>query len=232
MRIYSKFKDYYDTVRGYGIDNKVVYNRQTVTIEKELNVRTKSIVENTIEIAGEEFTFPEMSGLTLIFFCGELIPYHQRTFFRRENGKPIQRPGKSYIGQEVIDLLKKMDSNDTHNAVIWQHGDLITLFEQIMSIDYSHINTYYDTPVLAIRKSNSKKGRIGYNNLFEFIKNPILLDYNFNRVYNAFEVHQKISQFISNSLCASEKLSNISDSDMKVKKGFGHKYAFKKRPFK
>ena len=89
----------------------------------------------------------------------------------------------------------------------------------------------YGTPIFSCDESR------GYDrrrlNESYILADSNLRELNFQFVMDPFTVFQEIEMFIGGVLGeAHPPIVQISDADMKVAKGFGHKYAFKKEPTK
>jgi hypothetical protein len=66
---------------------------------------------------------------------------------------------------------------------------------------------------------------------WKILENPILKDFQFYRVFDAYTAFQELSMFLGGVLGgAHPPMVEISNDDMARKKGFGHKYAFRKEP--
>lgn len=201
MRIYSKFRDYYDTVQSFGADPNVVYIRNTKqevndTIYKKYDKdRRWHYVRN---LSGGWYIKHRFS----IIFCGA-----------RYNGLVVSNwpDGVPQTAYSVDSLPCK--ASDRYDAeVLTQH------FNQSFVDDNDHF--VLDCPVFLIDKSG-------------VTKNPKLGDFEFYKIKSPFEAYQELDMYISGVLGGkSPKLEEISDESMKLKKGFDHKYSFKKEPTK
>lgn len=96
MKIISKFKDYYDAGLVYGIDNKLVFVRESHSFQNECDSSNTEYldVQNMYEV-GEKRYFQILGGV--IGFCGKFYTHFMLRFFKKV---PI---GNNATGFEIID---------------------------------------------------------------------------------------------------------------------------------
>lgn len=232
MRIISKFKDYYDTVQIYGVDNKTTFIRKT----------SDPISSKTLDILASDFDWPGKStfrkipwnatNVTLIphdylllFFCGAVYPIVvYQEILNNTNIKltycydinaidtlMIKHKVEKYFEKEkyiswFIDLRRKNKIKELFNIPI-NKNKVVTLHHKIESPYF--IFSLYDSTIII---------------------NPILKNLQFFRIIDAFKAYQEIYMFISGILGGkSPKIIEVSDEIRKYKHGFD-KWSFKTTP--
>lgn len=233
MKIISKFKDYYDSVQGYMFNPKVLYIRKPAEqvytklcadIADKISLSQKYVWQtNVCDNHGNCFSL----SISIIGFCGKLYAAYRVTdesnyytaYSSFDMKRIIKRLKKENPGEHVIDHLEKvgksLDSIKQGVELLYPFIDIDAPIFKItdIKISYSYVEKY---------KVNSGK----------ITKNCSLKQYDFYKILSPFETYQEIEMFLNNELVSSNELIQISDKDMKIKKGFGHKYAFKKEPEK
>lgn len=204
MLIVGKFKDYYDKAGIYGVDKKVVYNRQT------------RIVENT---SGHYSEHREIRGTNYkhwtefwIGFCGKWYfgraddeyPYY---LFNKIGGGKIKKELVTY-GKEAIDLSYPEGQNK------WYWRNYNQYYLQKHGAEYRNPFLELDSPVLAVVGS-------------QLIVNPCLADVHFQKVKSPFEAWQEIEMFMTNDLAKQVDPAPLSDKLRAAAHGFD-KHSFRK----
>lgn len=216
MYIISKFKDFYDIGKSYGIDVSIVYNRVSLnSIDNSdiINIIPSKLMDVIYENRKYRFwnIFSEFKGDNytpfLIGFCGKLILGFQC--------KTIYSDDIEYI-YRIDDFIDKFNiSEKTHKKIIE-----FTL--KIKEIDISNIFFEYNTPVFIFSRNN-----FGRDSSFYFEINPRLSDYQFYKVYDSYQTFQNISMFMGGVLGSNEnKMITISNEDKIIQHGF-NKWSFR-----
>jgi len=175
VNIYSKFKDYYDTVLSAGRDDTISYKRQTEEIkDREAQKYFKKLWEY----------FPWTSGYkyhTVVFaFCGKIYVGYQED-------SDIDKNNKTYYtihAFEKSEGYKKLQKERNDKGKFWMHrykNDHTFNRENVERVftkyNSGHVETdlniKYKTPlIIAVRKS----GNI-FKSKFEITSNPPLYKY-------------------------------------------------------
>lgn len=233
MKIISKFMDYYDGVQGMGIDQSIVFHRKQYELSTEHKDRVlqtlitkfgKGIMRNRVrtdvnwdlvdgdDVWDEHRRKPvdipwEWASVhnRFIIFCGKVYHWRHLTSY-----------ATSYYHRN-FKLLKRSEDDRDHQ--VWSMlGEFPLDFhhelgEAILLIDIPCVRTHRPTVHASV--------------------NPSLKDIGFASVVDPYTAFQELSMFIGGVLPgAHPPMIQTSDEDMKVAKGFGHKYAFKTEPTK
>jgi hypothetical protein len=218
MLILGKNRDYYDGVVGtVGIDKTIVYNRKTEEFEDKIP---------------DEFTSTYNLNIYSLNERGK-EKYKYFTYF------VICFCGKTYIGWKLLTKNDKVkiiyginNIKEFITGTNWSRGvSFIDMYQGLLQHDFIDIYRKYNTPIF-MYDSNANSFQIQYNHIRKFIINPILKEYKFYRVLDAYTVFQEIMMFIGGVLGTNE--NNIIDVDDKYKisqHGFD-KWSFRKEPEK
>lgn len=241
MRIVGKGKsDYYDSCMGYGQDPNLCYVRnpvehdwQSPLFEKAMNLKMKSDwtwrawkIDHNIKI--DKYNYELESGL--VGFCGKVYAFIRVDKSMRGYYPSYNQTDKYFYTEEsLIKYLKsegwkgeKYERSDYRFSGYLNRERVRELFETVDAEDF-----FFDigNPVWSIQRS-TELGRA-----MVFIENPCLKELQFYKVFDSFSAYQELSMFLGGVMGeAHPPTVAISDEEMKVKKGFGHKYAFKKEP--
>jgi hypothetical protein len=208
MRIISKFKESYDYMLGYGIDNKIVYNRETGSafidstrcFDKE-QVRSYSLMAN--RVIKSDFGY-RLVILVIGTKCFPMIidSKEKQIFY-------TYKDFEEYIGKKTSKKIPK---------------GFIFSMKELKAFENEKINQETEQPVSVIHPSF-------FEDRWYATTNPYLDDYSAYALMNGFDIFQEISSFLSNKNAEKEKESmvSISDKDQRDAKGF-HDYSFKTRP--
>jgi hypothetical protein len=236
MRIISKFKDYYDGVQYYGQDLELVYVRdkyypeEKINLEKYLNTPGNyfmSIDKPYITQYPENRIEQEHYMNLIIGYCGELYRVH---VIHVKDETVWNNPKHSYIlcyNEKQLQEFQQVTEYSKRKSIRrWNR------YRSLKAVDWFEINNKdelrelfyrYKTPCFIIRDSNKHKGNITIN--------PQLNKYKFYKVKDSYTAFQDISMYIGGVLgIGAPTLVEISNKSMAEKKGFGHKYAFRKEP--
>jgi len=238
MYIISKNKDYYDGVVGtVGIDKTIVYERNTIEIQEQKEMLKEFIPDKSagwndrrnnhflnisyMRINSKKY---EDVHFFLVGFCGKLylgwkFEYH---IIGWEDGIEIKIPKTDIIYgfENAKEHLKSGYWRDTTQEDIDYvlKYDSINMFRNVNSpvfIYDSHISNTY------LRRNEST-----------LIINPILKDYEFYKVIDAFTAFQEIQMFIAGVLGIGEKEIIEVDDKYKIPQHGFDKWSFRKEPTK
>lgn len=231
MRIHSKFKDYYDTALGFGSDPNVHWVRETLKLDRpELcsSIMIPSMMRREYSqpkfkkferIPGDESIQP-----VVILFCGQLYPcmwisvcpYGSETPRINTLCHTIDRFEECLIIWGS-DILKRRS---------WIRQSLVNrtkaYFDQRVSENrIRDIHFEVKSPIVMVTQNDRNQNDVTIN--------PILKTFGFQGIVDPFTAFQEISMYISGVLGSKEvDMIQISDEDMKYKKGF-HDMSFKNR---
>lgn len=264
MKIISKEKDFYDYMLAYGVDETEVFVRETYDTYKSIE---KGESENTVnallrmnhfryEMSAERFNRDESVkykfGLTLIYFCGEIVPAIWLKY------KTIPEKGSSYYDlnnewkiehlytkDDFLNKCRELDIESIDNTIGIKTDIKDRLVKRLNNAKksmnereplrifnrWSHelMASYYEINVMDYSKDKPMDEK--YN--FSITVHPILRDLQFSKYKNGTQVFQEVEQYLFGELKAGQRETvEISDEDMAVAKGHGGKYSFKKLPSK
>jgi len=152
----------------------------------------------------------------ILFVCGKAYPFYHYKFSDTTN-------------YDMDELIKK-SKTDKYISYAWDVKDL-----KIFCDNYNDdtLHRKFNTPVFMVHNeegySASEKRHVKHQCV---TLNPRLNQYKFAKVIDPYTICQEIDMYMSNILTEEVPIIQISDIDMKKKKGFAHKYAFKKEPTK
>ena len=197
MYIISKHRDYYDGAVGMGIDKTIIYKREYQKINDNPNEFGEFFPDDN-----ERFYFKrnnkkyEKHDILIIGFCGKLyqvfcLTYEEKTKWGREY--------KYNLFYDVEEVKQYFDLND-RSKWYWQKNQDINFanyIERFNSIDATEVFRKYNTPVFAV---GEPKENMGWRSNNDFIINPILKDYEFQRIVDPYTAFQEIQMYISGVL--------------------------------
>ena len=243
MLIISRKKDYYDGVVGtMGIDKTLVYNREPVEIEEKDYPKflkkaryswrgTKDTPFISLAYHDIKSEFKKRYGYYghfVIGFCGKSYVgwklYH-------EEYDPNIIAGKKLITEITYDfeLIKKIIKARGY----W--GNIADDVENIKNLDSLQYFREFKAPVFVYDADFGRTvigGRYLHRNVEKFIINPLLKDYEFYKVFDAFQAFQEISMFMGGVLGRGEKeIVEVADKYKITQHGFD-KWSFRKEPQK
>lgn len=240
MKIYSKFHDYYDSVRAWGADPKTVYIRKTFEFLSSSN-EYQNIHNKTIDKFLELYPLPNQQSygiyidrIFLIIFCGHI---HPCIVYQININWEIKKTEFCYDIDSVSKFIKKYGTKKDYanfnkpRKVRKYYG-----FKRIRAYKES-LKEFYD---LSNQKDNSLiklHCDIGYpvfiiepnSKEFPLVYNPILKDYKFYKVSDVHQTFQELSMFISGIMGGTAPpMVEISDKIRLEKHGFDSKLSFRK----
>jgi len=244
MYIISKNKDYYDGVVGtVGIDKTIVYERAEKEIEEKTEFPEPFKYKRTYGIYSEnDSSFVRLGD----FGTKKDSKYFNNSFF------VIGFCGKLYLGWRMFYNVKKFNpelgihedipkfkiiygfdnvSDDLNNSR-WGKN-LYDTVQYVLTYDPIEIFRTVNAPVFIYDSGID----LNYNTYLSnkksvFIINPVLKDYEFYKVVDAFTAFQEIQMFIAGVLGIGEKeIIEVEDKYKIPQHGFD-KWSFRKEPTK
>lgn len=227
MKIISKYKDYYDSiVNTVGIDNAIVFKRDQLD-EKEItldNLYTPLKIDDsnkTPQNNNESISY----HFKLLGYCGSIYPCLQikKSYYESYNNTEEFIYDVDIIKETYFKLYNQKDKyiafNHNWNNYISQTNNkkLLSIFldkKVISFVIFKHGLTgwYRDSKTVCC---------ISYN--------PILKNYHFFKVKDAFTAFNEISIFVAEQLNTEISEFNMTDKQLVVSKGFDPIYGFRKR---
>lgn len=238
MYIVSKWRDYYDKIKAFGIDKTVVYKRETFEIPKKRSHNHvywherddfPSICEKHNQKSKYVFSY------SVIGFCGSLHPVVQARRYDLKTDVLLNKTN-FYSYSELSSFLDARNLKDSGRG-FWRHTEiriessdgLKRFFDSCTWIKFSDKFREHNVPVF---EYTSMKTDPGFLN--EGLRlNPNLEHYDFGKVKDAVTAFQDIYMFLSGVLGTPERpMVKLSDKDLAKKHGHGDKYSFRTPPKK
>lgn len=242
MKIISKFRDYYDCIQGYGIDQNFVYPRTTE--EKDFSPQINSdqyrfVLDNFIgnKRYGDLFVDSYVIG-----FCGKLFPVYKLVY--RDLTHDCGNTRWAYTNKGVEKFFKELNTGKKkreeylksymfgkHQSWLdrrrFVQANVINMFEELHGYDMLSTFVEFNVPVFVIK--DIEEGYYHRPTTAKIDLNPCLLDYHFQAIFDPYTAYQEIQMFISGVLGLKEPyMVNISDEHMRDAKGFNEQ-SFKTR---
>jgi len=213
-------KDYYDGVVGTtGIDKSIVYDRKLIEIEDRsqipkpfyFDIRTKNNnirrLSNT-PIDRKQKNFHNFSPF-FIGFCGKIYvgwKLYSKGRLPHDFFQPIIHTCFTYDANIIADLINIYDKKTNERKAVFR-----ALVKSIENMDLVELFREYDTPCFVYDPDYKRTVISDYKNQRFFI-NPILKDYQFYKVFDAFQTFQEIQMFIGGVLGTNEKeIATVAD---------------------
>lgn len=206
MRLHTNFRDYYDTAIGFGIDEKVHYNRAT----KKVHIQVKS-----------RSNLPTLGKCGLLGFCGQIYPFVEMN--RTEwSGTPGQyKIVERYFAYEVDEYVIKYKE--------WNHSKYYSGFYDPWKLQLKQFFADWSFQSNDVFLEFKVPVWVFYfnHNQINGIINPRLKDYGFDRVKDSVTAFQEISMYLSNILVEQKEVAVIDDKHRIQQHGFDLKESFR-----
>lgn len=256
MRIISKERDYYDCIQRNGSDQGNVFLRKMDTFtSNEVNFsniypKLTSMVERIndfIDVNDLKFDSWRWNGsqdregcrinveAKFLYFCGEMRPFLSFSsdsfgsdclFEEDDPYKFITRyvdDTETYL-EETISFTKK-----TRLSILKKF--LREAGRAVDAVKLDEIFVEVKAPIFLISTKRQSYSRLPSK--INLTVNPNLRDLGLIRHLDPTQAFQKIDMYLNNNMVnVDDSMIRISDKDMAVSKGFGHKYSFKNEPGK
>ncbi len=245
MLIISKRKDYYDGVVGTtGVDKTIVYDRQITEFDekefpdlfKHKSPYMKDRKENPFinlsyhDINKEYLKQYQYYGFFIVGFCGRLY-IGWKLYHEEPNHDPDSkhfRPKNlitefNYDFDEVKKIIKIEGywGNIEENVNKIKNFNAVQLFRDLKTPVFIYDGDYNRTEVNKYYRRNDIK----------FIVNPLLKNYEFYKMFDAFKAFQEIQMFLGGVLGSGEKeIIEVADKYKITQHGFDYKWSFRREP--
>lgn len=235
MKIIAKEHDFIDSIQAHGMDKNVVYVRKTESrsfvdqfyddpIYKKLNNRFQKL-ENFLK------THSQYHRCVIFGFCGKIypmynIPYSERKF-EPLIGRYVRQCAVKHqfvtSSEEIIDIYKNHRYEDESVAFLdrkKKRGFTQKIIDPILSDLYGDdsfgwLFTELNVPVFVLTFDKYRLKDV------TLTTNPLLIDYDFGKIMDAYTAYQEIGMYISGVLgVGSTNVVDISDIHMRDAKGF------------
>lgn len=212
MRLHTNFREDYDSAIGFGIDEKVHYERVT----KQVDIRLRMQVD-----------WPLISKAGLIGFCGQVFPFIKQNKYKRvtEEGRLWRYEViDSYYAYSLEDYLRKWI--EWEKCIYFDYLDnsrKIKIRQFFADWDLQSNETFLEfrVPTWAFRFQPERDESNG-------IINPILKDHQFDRIKDAATAFQDISMYLSNILIEQKEVAQVEDRFRIEQHGFDLRTSFRK----
>ena len=231
MKIFSKFKDYYDHIQQFGQGDDVSYIRNTekyckyheyASSGKWYKMERPEDSLSDVPTVQYDMKHPieSLGGFIKIYFCGKVyyaLQTHQTV--AKDDGKIIP-------GQFFYDPDKYHKHYEAIDYKYSSRSDLKTIMRNLSDngTETSDMNVKVGCPVIMVCHNNWPNGL--YN-----IYNPRLYEIEFQKIVDPYTAYMELDMFISGVLGKTGgEMVTISDKDKIDKHGFDAKYGFRNRP--
>jgi hypothetical protein len=194
-------RDYYDSIKSFGVDKTVVYNR------KEERIKFK---KGPSMYADGLFDQKYFRGTRIIGFCGKLYPLLQT---------------RKFI---IYDKKMALKSVKNSGKISWNNRDLVACFNEYLN-NPELLKIFVDKNTPAFIYGDYLDGKYEGGKDKELIINPRLKNWKFQSVKDPVTAFQEIYMFLSGVLGTPEKpMIKISDKEMAKKRGHDSPFSFRK----
>lgn len=211
MRLHSDFHDYYDHAIGYGVDEKVHYNRY----QKSASIDLKSHLNR-----------PVHTNSGLIGFCGKTYPFielhkYDRNF-QDEDGYGEFRIVETQFAFNLDEYHSLEEQWDDFSDDFYSYTNTADLKIKQFYLDWvlnsDEVFLRYKVPVWAATFSGHETNGI---------LNPRLKDYGFDKIKDSFTAFQEISMYLANILVEQKETAMVEDKYRIEQHGFDLKDSFR-----
>jgi hypothetical protein len=210
VRLHTDFRDYYDHAVGFGVDEKVHYNR--LQVAKQIDLRTST-------------DLPRDERIGILGFCGTLYPFVcvERFDRTRDCDYDDEYDGKlveTFYAFDLAELSAYLNEWYGYVDGSYDHHRDIELkrFFLEWSRNADEIFLELKSPIwLAYLLKDSPNG----------IVNPSLKEIGFERLKDPFSAFQEISTYLANILIEQKPIVIIDDKYRIEQHGFDLKESFR-----
>lgn len=213
MKLHSDFHDYYDNAIGYGIDEKVHYNR----FQKSVDMHLKSSADRPIH---------RRSGI--LGFCGTLFPFIQITRYDKKHdfdylddydGRIVEEFYAFSVEEYREKEEKWFDYSDDFGLVDDSRRIKLKQFFVDWHLSDDSIFLEYKVPTWRMQF---------YPERSNALLNPNLREIGFERMKDSVTVFQEISMYIANIIVEQKPIAVVDDKHRIEQHGFDLKESFRR----
>ncbi len=231
MYIISKNKDYYDGVVGtMGIDKTIVYERNSIEIEDT----EKMLKEFQPSKVGGIFGHRDNHFLNACYMHTDSKKYNDHSFFI------VGFCGKLYLGwkfyytvkekyaafsDDKTDIIYGYDNAKYHLKDGYWKNNIEDDINFVLNYDPINMFRTLNSPIFLYDEGQSRRKP-------KLIINPILKDFEFYKVVDAFTAFQEIQMFLGGVLGTGEKEIAQVDDKYKIPQYGFDKWSFRREPTK
>ena len=213
MRLHSDFHDYYDHSIGYGVDEKVHYNRY----QKAASIDLKS-----------DLNRPFHRNSALLGFCGVIYPIIE---LHRYDRNPQDEDD---WGEIQIVETRFVFSEDEYIKTRREWSELSDEFHLYQYTSDLKIRQFF-VDWVSNSDENFLKHKVPIWTAKFYVEepngflNPRLKDFGFEKIKNPFEAFQEISMYLANILVEQKEIDTVDDKHRIEQHGFDIKQSFRHR---
>jgi hypothetical protein len=191
MRILSKTNDYYDSARGLLYDDHIIYHRNTIDITSEYAWGNQGIFMQP----SYRFNNTGVNTFTagVVVFCGKQYPFLNVDAVKSKT-YPYYTIEKQYITYDIKHIKEILTEDATGQYVMKRNMDWLDTVSKPNNKLLS-VLTERKVPYFVAHSCNKFN-----KNTNKIILNPILSDFKFYKVIDAYSAFQEISMYIGNDL--------------------------------
>jgi hypothetical protein len=213
MKLHSNFRDYYDNAIGYGIDERVHYNR----ITKNADINLKSQADR-----------PRHPRSGILGFCGVFFPFIQLSRFDKKRDCDWEDEYDGAIVEEffafsLVEYQEKENDWYEFSDDFGNYGrvDELKLKQFFLDWHSDSDEVFLDLkcPVWMMRF---------YAKPPNGVLNPRLKDVGFDRIKDSVTAFQEISIYLANILVEQKTVETVEDKYRIQQHGFDLKTSFRK----
>ena len=229
MYIISKEIDYYDSVGAqFGIDKSIVYQRNETELDyTAIKIFKKPILNllNTINL-----NFPNHVILNIatgnpdskcnvkkkwyvVGFCGKLYVLLKITVVNATQSYPYDKEYIMYSFEYIPYMEQEIKLNKKNKHDISNYNKIINDIKEIEKLNCTDLFFQYKVPVFSFLLASSYRFSMPDENP---ILNPVLNNFSFYRVKDAFTAFQEIQQYISGVIGNTEKETIVTNDKYKI----------------
>jgi hypothetical protein len=211
MKLHSDFHDYYDQAIGYGVDEKVHYNRYAKPVEITLKT---------------EFDRPLHRRSGILGFCGKLFPFIQLSRYDKKRDCDWE---DEYDGRIVEDFSAfSLDEYREKEEAWYEYSDDIGYSTDIRLKQFFD-DWRIDNDALFVELECPVWTMLFYQQSPNGWLNPRLKNLSFERVKDAFMAFQEISMYLANIFVEQKRTDTVDDKHRIEQHGFDLKQSFRYR---
>lgn len=248
MKIQSNFTDYYDKALAFGTDDDIYFKRITSSEQKYDDSFYYTLRQHHLTVGSLTLTVrPVAIGFCGVIYRGVTLEYydwdykHLRDTFYGElpcikhvhkfvdyarRNFPLSKKEKEHIADKtpwIENYFRGLDRNNLFRST--ENESYAKLEKYLIPIFEKENAPYFSVTTVGDRMHWDDK------NIYEVTLLPVLKRYDFIKVKDPIQAFQEISMYVGGVLRRpANPMVEISNKDMAIKKGFGHKYAFRKEP--